>query len=51
VIFIQAKCYCPKHGRLELGDIVIKNGIPTCSKCSSPLEFGTVKPRYNFKKK
>jgi len=51
VIGIQAKCYCPTHGRLDLEEIVIKNGVPICSKCSAELQFGTVKPRFNANKK
>jgi ribosomal protein L37AE/L43A len=47
---IQARCFCPKHGRLSLDEIVIKNGIPVCSKCSAELQFGNVKPRFNTKK-
>lgn len=40
-----AKCYCPRHGRLDLNEIVIKNGVPVCAKCSAELEFANVKPR------
>jgi hypothetical protein len=40
-----ARCVCPKHGKLSMDDIVIKNNIPVCRKCSSPLEFCNVKPR------
>lgn len=42
---MQARCVCPIHGRLKLDEIIIKNGLPVCIKCSSILEFGTVKPR------
>jgi len=48
---IKAKCYCPTHGRLDLEEIVIKNGAPVCSKCSAELQFGTVRPRLNSDKK
>jgi hypothetical protein len=44
---MQAKCFCPKHGKLDFEDIVIRNGAPTCGKCSSELQFGTVKPRFD----
>ncbi|MEM7821646.1 MAG: hypothetical protein QXX38_02445 [Candidatus Aenigmatarchaeota archaeon] len=47
---IKAKCICPKHGRLKLEEITIKKGVPVCSKCSSELQFGTIKPRLNTKK-
>lgn len=40
-----ARCYCPKHGRLDFEDIMIKKGVPICAKCSSELNFGNVKPR------
>jgi len=42
---MQAKCFCPEHGRLGFDDILIKNGTPTCARCSKPLEFGRVMPR------
>jgi hypothetical protein len=42
---MKAKMFCPSHGKLDFDEIVIKNGTPTCLKCSSALEFGTVKPR------
>ncbi len=44
---MKARCFCPKHGRLSLDDIIIKAGIPVCSKCSSPLEFCEVRPRFD----
>jgi hypothetical protein len=40
-----AKCKCPKHGKLSMEEITIKNNIPVCKKCSSPLEFCDVRPR------
>jgi len=42
---MKAKMFCPNHGKLDFENIIIKNGTPTCLKCSSPLEFGTVRPR------
>jgi hypothetical protein len=42
---MQARCFCPEHGRLGFDDILIKNGTPVCARCSKPLEFGTVRPR------
>jgi hypothetical protein len=42
---MKAKCFCPKHGKLSFEQIIIKNREPVCSKCSSILEFGNVKPR------
>jgi hypothetical protein len=42
---MQARCFCPEHGRLGFEDIIIKNGTPTCAKCSKPLEYGKVLPR------
>lgn len=42
---MQARCFCPEHGRLGFENILIKNGIPVCAKCSKPLEFGKVMPR------
>ncbi|MFH1623207.1 MAG: hypothetical protein ABIA12_01670 [Candidatus Aenigmatarchaeota archaeon] len=42
---MQARCFCPEHGRLEFDDIRIKNGLPICAKCARPLEFGVVRPR------
>ncbi len=42
---MKAKCYCPKHGRLKFDNIMIRDGLPTCKKCKSVLEFGDVKPR------
>jgi hypothetical protein len=44
---MQAKTVCPTHGRLEIDQIVIKNGIPVCGKCSSELQFGVVRPRFD----
>jgi len=43
--YMKAKCFCPKHGKLSLEQITIKNGSPICGKCSSVLEFADVKPR------
>jgi hypothetical protein len=42
---LLAKCFCPKHGKLDLDDIQILNGQPLCKKCRSALEFGQVRPR------
>jgi hypothetical protein len=42
---MKAKCFCPKHGKLSLEEIMIKGGAPLCNKCSSTLEFADVKPR------
>jgi hypothetical protein len=42
---LLAKCFCPKHGKLDLDDIQILNGQPLCKKCRSVLEFGKVRPR------
>ena len=39
--------FCSTHGRIDIDQIVIKNGVPICSKCSKELEFGTVKPRFD----
>lgn len=47
---MQAKCFCKTHGKLEFEDIIIKNGAPTCAKCSTELEFGTVRPRFDVNK-
>jgi len=44
---MQAKTVCPNHGRLEIDQISIKNGVPICSKCSSELVFGVVRPRFD----
>lgn len=41
-----ARCFCPKHGKLEFDDIYIDHGKPICRKCRSVLEFGKIKPRY-----
>jgi len=48
---IQARMFCKEHGKLDFEDIIIKNGTPTCAKCGSILEFGTVRPRKIEKKK
>lgn len=40
-----ARCFCPKHGKLDFDDIHIDAGLPVCKKCKSPLEFGKVKPK------
>lgn len=42
---MQARMFCSKHGKLSLGDVVIKNGLPVCRKCQAVLEFGKVRPR------
>ncbi len=42
---MKARIFCPTHGRLDLDDVIIKNGEPICKKCSSILVFGDVKPR------
>ena len=42
---MKARVFCPKHGKLRLEDIVIKDGTPICKKCKSKLEFGEVRPR------
>ena len=42
---MQAKIFCPTHGKLEFDEIVIKNGVPVCGKCRAELVFGNVKPR------
>ena len=47
---IQARMFCKEHGKLNFDQIVIKNGMPTCTKCGRALEFGTVRPR-NMKKR
>ena len=44
---MQAKSYCKNHGKLEIDEISIKAGILICSKCSSQLEFGVVRPRFD----
>lgn len=44
---MQAKTFCPNHGRLEIDQISIKNGLPICNRCASPLEFGMVRPRFD----
>lgn len=44
---MQAKCYCPEHGKLDFDQIAIKNGAPICVKCSKELQFGIVKPRFD----
>ncbi|MEM7821816.1 MAG: hypothetical protein QXX38_03345 [Candidatus Aenigmatarchaeota archaeon] len=48
---MQAKCICPNHGRLDFDEIIIKNGVPVCGKCSAELQFGIVKPRFDVNKK
>lgn len=40
-----AKCFCPKHGKLDFDDVQIVNGQPICKRCKSVLEFGKVRPR------
>jgi len=47
---IQARCFCTKHGKLDFENILIKNGVPICAICSSELEFGTVRPRFDVNK-
>jgi len=42
---MKAKMFCPTHGKLEFDEIIIKNGVPLCSKCRAELVFGDVKPR------
>jgi len=42
---MQARCFCPKHGKLDFDNIIIQGGLPTCKKCRSTLEFGKVVPR------
>lgn len=42
---MQARIFCPKHSKLSLDDVVIKNGVPICRKCQSVLEFRKIKPR------
>lgn len=42
---MQARIFCPKHGRLSLDDVAIKKGVPVCRKCLSVLEFGKIRPR------
>jgi len=44
---MQAKTVCPNHGKLEIDQIVIKNGLPICSRCASLLAFGVVRPRFD----
>lgn len=44
---MQARCFCPNHGKLEFDEVMIKNGNPMCCKCSAELQFGTVKPRFD----
>lgn len=44
---MQAKTFCPNHGRLEIDQISIKNGQPICNRCASHLEFGMVRPRFD----
>jgi hypothetical protein len=40
-----ARCFCPKHGKLDFDDVFIEAGRPVCKKCKSPLDFGKVRPR------
>ena len=47
VSVMQAKTMCPNHGRLEIDQIVIKNGVPICNRCQSELQFGVVRPRFD----
>jgi len=42
---MQARCFCPIHGKLDFDCIIIKNGAPTCVKCGAALDFGRVLPR------
>ena len=42
---MKAKCFCSKHGKLGLEDIIIKDREPVCGKCYAPLDFTDVKPR------
>lgn len=42
---IQAKIFCPTHGKLEFEDVIIKDSEPTCRKCNTKLVFGKVQPR------
>lgn len=42
---MQARMFCPKHGKLDFDDVAIKKGMPICRKCQSALEFGKVLPR------
>jgi len=42
---MKAKMFCPNHGKLDFDEIIIKNGVPICARCSSELQFGNVKPR------
>jgi len=46
-MIIKAKMFCPKHGKLEFSEIMIRNGTPLCSKCSTELVFGNVRPRFD----
>jgi hypothetical protein len=43
--------FCPKHGKLDFDDVIVKNGKPVCRKCRAVLEFGKVKPRKVLKRK
>ncbi|MEM5853609.1 MAG: hypothetical protein QW228_04545 [Candidatus Aenigmatarchaeota archaeon] len=45
MVFIKARCFCPKHGKLGLDEILVKNGVPVCSKCYTELQFCEVRPR------
>jgi hypothetical protein len=42
---MQARCFCPEHGKQDFDGIVIKAGVPMCVKCMKPLEYGKVMPR------
>lgn len=42
---MQARIFCPTHGRLDLSEVVIKDGQPLCGKCSTVLVYGKVQPR------
>ncbi len=44
---MKARCFCPKHGKLNLEEIVIKDHTPLCAKCHSVLEYCIVKPRFD----
>jgi hypothetical protein len=44
---MQARCSCPKHGKLSLEEIIVKAGTPLCSKCNSVLGFCKILPRFD----
>lgn len=46
---MQARMFCPTHGKLDFDDVIIKNGKPVCRKCRSVLEFGNVRPKKSEK--